>query len=130
MQKDMAMRFLSMIKSSETWRAGPPPQALMEGVGKLAEDAAKAGVMVDMGGLLPSSAGARITLSGGGKVAVIDGPFSEAKELVGGYAIFNVTSKQDAIAWATRLIDLHKQHWKGWEGEIEIRQLMDAPPRT
>jgi hypothetical protein len=122
------MRFMTLVKSAETWRASPPPKELIEAIGKLGETATKAGVMVDMGGLAPSAAGARVTLSGGGQVAVNDGPFTEAKEVVGGYAIFNVESKQEAIEWSIRFMELHKQHWKGWEGEVEIRQLMDGPP--
>ena len=118
------MRFLSMVKSSESLRQGPPPAALMEAVGKLAEDAAKAGVMVEMGGLLPSAMGARVRLSGG-KVSVIDGPFAEAKEVVGGYAIFSVDTKEEAIEWARRLMALHQQHMPEWEGECEIRQLAE-----
>jgi hypothetical protein len=125
---DATMRFMTLVKSAETWRASPPPKELIEAIGKLGETATKAGVMVDMGGLAPSAAGARVTLSGGGKVAVNDGPFTEAKEVVGGYAIFNVESKQEAIEWSIRFMELHKQHWKGWEGEVEIRQLMDGPP--
>jgi hypothetical protein len=113
-----------MVKSSETFRQGPPPTALMEAVGKLAEEAKKAGVMVEMGGLLPSAAGARVRLSGG-KVSVIDGPFAEAKEVVGGYAIFSLDSKEEAIEWARRLMALHQQHMPEWEGECEIRQLAE-----
>jgi len=121
------MRFMCMVKSAETWRAGPPPKSLFEAIGQLGEEATKAGVMVEMGGLLPTSAGARVTLSSG-KVSVTDGPFTEAKEVVGGYAVYDVKSKKEAIEWSKRFMDLHKEHWKGWEGEVEIRQLMEAPP--
>ena len=96
-------------------------------MGKFIEETAKAGVLVDTGGLLPSAMGARVRLSGG-KVTVIDGPFTEAKEVIGGYAVFNVKSKQEAIEWVKRFIGLHKEHWKGWEGESEIRQLMEYGP--
>jgi hypothetical protein len=122
------MRFMTLVKSAEKLRSGPPPKELIDAIGKLGEEATKAGAMVDMGGLMPSAAGARVVLSGSGKVTVIDGPFTEAKEVVGGYAVFNVKSKEEAIAWSTRFMDLHKQHWKGWEGEIELRQMMDGPP--
>ena len=120
------MRFITMVKSAETGRAGPPPKELMEAIGKLGAEAAEAGVMVEMGGLLPTAAGARVTLAGG-RVTVTDGPFTEAKEVVGGYAVYDVKSKQEAIEWSVRFMDLHKQHWKGWEGEVEIRQFMDRP---
>jgi hypothetical protein len=124
---EQTMRFMTMVKSTEDLRANPPPQALMEAVGQLAETATKAGLMVDMGGLLPTAAGARVTLTRG-KISVIDGPFSEAKEVIGGYAIFEVPSKDEAIAWSKRLLNLHIQHWSDWSGEIEIRQLADQPP--
>jgi hypothetical protein len=119
---DKTMKFMTMVKSAE--KGAQPPQELMAAIGKLGEEAAKAGVMVEMGGLLPSAMGARVRLSGG-KVTVIDGPFAEAKEVIGGFAVFNVKSKEEAIEWTRRFMDLHKEHWKGWEGETEIRQLME-----
>jgi hypothetical protein len=120
------MKFMTMVKSAE--KSGPPPQELMAAMGSFIEEAVKAGVVVDMGGLMPSAMGARVRLADG-KVTVIDGPFTEAKEVIGGYAVFNVKSKAEAIEWATRFIELHQQHWKGWQGESEIRQLEEyAPP--
>ncbi len=121
------MRFMTMIKSAEDFRAGPPPRELMEAIGRLGAEAAQAGVMVEMGGLMPSAVGARIRLARG-KLTVHDGPFAEAKEVVGGYALFNVKSKDDAVAWSRRMLELHQRHWPVWEGEIEIRQLFDGPP--
>jgi hypothetical protein len=118
------MRFLNMIKGSEN--VGPPPKALMAAVAKLGEEATKAGVLIETGGLFPSALGARVRLSGG-NLAVTDGPFTEVKELIGGYAVFDVKSKQEAISWASRFMQLHKDHWPGWEGEAEIRQIFDAP---
>ncbi len=121
------MRFMSMVKSSETYRQGPPPQALMDAVARLGEEATKAGAMVDMGGLLPTAmGGCRVRLSNG-KLTVTDGPFSEAKEVIGGYAVFSVKTKEEAIEWAKRLMHLHKHHWPEWEGEIELRQMFDGP---
>jgi hypothetical protein len=121
----VTMRFMIMIKASE--QVGPPTPALMEAMGKRMGELMGSGVMVDAGGLLPSPAGARVRLSGG-RVATIDGPFAEAKELVGGYSIVQVAARQEAIGLATELIQMHKDHWPGWEGEAEIRQLADAPP--
>ncbi len=118
------MRFMTMVKGAEN--AGPPPKGLIEAIAKLGEEAAKIGVMVETGGLLPSARGARIRLSSG-KLTVTDGPFTEAKELIGGYAVYDVKSKEEAIEWSRRFMNLHKEHWKGWEGEIEIRQMMEAP---
>jgi len=92
------------------------------------KDAAKAGVFVEMGGLLPTAMGARVRLAGG-KVTVTDGPFSEAKEVIGGYAVYDVKTKAEAIEWTKRFLDLHKKHWPSWEGEVEVRQLFDAGGR-
>ncbi len=116
------MRFLSMVKHSEG-KSSPPSQALMEAMDKLLQDAAKEGcVMVQSGGLFPTNAGARVRLAGG-KIAVTDGPFTEAKEVVGGYAIFDVPSKAQMIRLTERFMALHKTHMPGWEGECELRQV-------
>jgi hypothetical protein len=118
------MRFMTIVKSAEN--AGPPPQALMDAIAKLGEEAARAGTLVEMGGLFPTAMGARVRLSKG-QLNVTDGPFTEAKEVVGGYAIHEVKSKQEAIDAAVRFMELHKKHWPGWEGETEVRQLFEAP---
>jgi hypothetical protein len=113
-----------LVKSSE--RAVPPPKALMDAIGKLGAEAMQAGVMVETGGLLPSALGARVRLSNG-NLTVTDGPFAESKELIGGYAVYQVPSKNEAIEWTYRFMQLHLEHWPGWEGESEIRQIFDAP---
>ncbi len=59
----------------------------------------------------------------GGKLSVIDGPFTEAKEIIGGYAQFELNSKQEAVESAVRFMELHKKYWPGWEGETEVRQM-------
>ena len=118
------MRFMTIVKSAES--AVPPPQALIDAIGKLGQEAAGKGVMVEMGGLLPTAMGARIRLAGG-TLTVTDGPFSEAKEVVGGYAVYTVKSKAEALDWAKRFLEPHRQHWKGWEGEVELRQIMEFP---
>lgn len=118
------MRFMTLVKAHET--AGPPPQALIDAIARLGEDAATAGRLVEMGGLFPSIAGARVRLARG-KITVTDGPFSEAKEVVGGYAVFELGSKQEAIEQAVRFMELHQRHWPGWEGETEVRQVATAP---
>ncbi len=74
---------------------------------------------------MPSALGARVRLSGG-KLTVTDGPFAEAKEVIGGYAVFQVSSKEEAIEQTVRFMELHKKHSPGWEGETEIRQVFDA----
>ncbi len=114
------MKFMMIVKSAE--RSGPPPQELMEAIGKLSEEAVKAGTMLGSGGLGPTALGARVRLSDG-KVTVTDGPFTEAKEMIGGYAQFELNSKQEAIQGAIKFMELHKKYWPGWEGETEIRQM-------
>ncbi len=113
------MRFMMIVKCAENW--GAPPKELMDAIAKLGAEATKAGEMVETGGLAPTAAGARVRLSGG-KLAVTDGPFTEAKEVVGGYAVFELKSKEEAVERAMRFMELHAQHWPGWEGETEIRQ--------
>ena len=114
------MRFLTMVKSKEP--SAPPPPQLMEAIAKLGEQAARSGELVLTGGLLPSAMGARVRLSGG-ELRVIDGPFTEAKEIVGGFAIYEVDSKEKAIDATLRFMKLHQEHWPGWEGETEIRPM-------
>jgi hypothetical protein len=114
------MRFMMIVKHAES--SGFPPKELMEAIGKLAEEESKAGTMIGSGGLGPTALGARVRLSGG-QVKVIDGPFTEAKEVVGGYAQFELKSKKEAIESAVRFMELHKKYWPGWEGETEVRQM-------
>ena len=114
------MRYMMIVKAAEN--QGPPPKALMDAIDKLSEDASKAGTMLGGGGLGPTGLGARVRLSGG-KVTVTDGPFTEAKEVVGGYAQFEFKTKKEAVDAAVRFMELHKQHWPGWEGETEVRQM-------
>ena len=114
------MRFMMIVKSAE--RSGPPPKKLMEAINKLSEEAVQKGSMLGAGGLGPTANGARVRLSGG-KVSVVDGPFTEAKEIIGGYAQFELQSKEEAIRSAVRFMELHKEHWPGWEGETEVRQM-------
>ncbi len=118
------MRFMTMVKGHEN--AGPPPKELMDAIAKLGEEGTKAGTLLETGGLYASTMGARVRLSGG-KVTVTDGPFTETKEVVGGYAIFELQSKEEAIEATLRFMELHKKHWPGWEGETEIRRIFDAP---
>jgi len=114
------MRFMTMVKSPEA--QGPPPQALMDAIAKLGEEGFKNGTLVEMGGLFPSAAGARVRVAKG-KVTVTDGPFTEAKEVIGGYAVFELKSKAEAVKAAERFMELHQKHWPGWEGETEVRQV-------
>jgi len=114
------MRYMMIVKHKEN--QGPPPRALMEAIGKLAEQETKSGKMLGSGGLKGSDTGARVRLAGG-KVSVLDGPFTEAKEVIGGYAQFEFKSKEEAVQAAVGFMELHRQHWPGWEGETEVRQM-------
>src|ERR1700680_4199198 len=114
------MRFMMIVKHAE--KQGPPPKQLMDAIAKLAEEAAKAVTMLGSGGLGPTALGARVRRSGG-QVTVTDGPFTEAKEVVGGYAQFELKSTEEAVQYAVRFMELHKKHWPGWEGETEVRQM-------
>ena len=120
------MRFMTLIKSAENSTIGPPPAELLQAIGRLGGEAAQAGVLVDTAGLMPTAVGARVRLEGG-KISTSEEPIASGHEVVGAYAIFNVQSKQDAVEWAKRFMELHKEHWKGWQGETEVRQVMEAP---
>src|ERR1700682_3650225 len=115
----MPMRFMMIVKSAEN--SGPPPKALMDAMAKIAEEATKSGEMIDSGGLASTAWGARVQLSGG-KGAETDGHFTEAKEVFGGYAVFELKSKKEAIERAVAFMELHRQHWPGWEGVTEVRE--------
>ena len=113
------MRFLVMHKSNEENEAGVPPSPeLMENMGKLMEESARAGVLLAAEGVHPSSRGARLSFSGGRRT-VTDGPFAEAKELIAGFAVLQVDSKEVAIEWATRFADVIG------DVDIEVRQVVE-----
>src|SRR6202171_5956517 len=116
------MRFMVMVKATaETEKEGalPDPQLLIE-MGKYNEELIKAGVLLALDGLHPSSKGARVRFSGKSRT-VIDGPFTEAKELIAGYSILQVKSLQEAIEWVKRGPNCSPTG----EGEVEIRQLFE-----
>src|SRR3989442_5083606 len=116
------MRFMMMVKANKDTEAGVmPEEKLIAAMGKYNEELSKAGVLLDLSGLQPSAKGARIKFSGG-KRTVIDGPFTEAKELIAGYWLIQVKSKEEAIEWAKRA---PAPHGEGKEGEIELRQLFE-----
>ena len=118
------MRFMFIVRSDH---AGPPPPALLEAMHKLANREIKAGRMLDNGGLMPLATGAQVRVTNG-KLSVIDGPFVEAKEVVGGYAVFELQGKEEALASATEFMQLHKDLFPGWEGTCELRAFASPPP--
>lgn len=115
------MRFMMIVKASKEFEAGQmPSDELIAAMGKYNEEMVKAGVLVELAGLQPTSKGARIQFSGG-KKTVVDGPFAETKEVIGGFWIINVKSKEEAMEWAMRA---PAPHGDGKDAEIEIRQIM------
>lgn len=115
------MRFIMLVKHAE--KQGPPPKALMDAITELAQGDAQAGRLLDSGGLAPMAMSTRVRVSGG-QVKVLDGPFTEAKEVVGGFAQMEFPSKEEAVKAAVVFMELHRRHWPGWEGETEVRQKM------
>lgn len=114
------MRVLSTVKSSPD--LGPPPEALMTAIDTYAAQATRDGYLIDTGGLLPG----RFVQLRAGKVDVTDGPFTETKEIVGGYAIFECRSLDEAMEFAVRFMEIHKENWPEWEGEVEVRPMFGA----
>jgi hypothetical protein len=119
------MKYLTFIRHSESYRQAGPPAALMEAMGEFVQKSLKEGTLVETGGLLPSKDGARVRLANG-NITVTDGPFTESKEVIGGYAIINVKSKADAIRIAEEFMELHRKHWPAFEGESEVRPMYES----
>jgi hypothetical protein len=110
-----------LVKSCQ---AGAPPKRLFEELDKLADKAIKSGAMIDSGGLMPlPMGGAHIKLEGG-KVSVIDMPLVESKEVVGGYAIFEFKTREEAIQSGVDFMNVHREFGEGWEGTCEMRPMM------
>jgi hypothetical protein len=118
------MRFLALVRGPEA--AGAPPKELEDAMLELIKDGAASGALVETGGLASTAQG-KIFRSTKGKLKVIDGPFAEAKEVIGGYAILEVASKQEAIDWTTRFMRLHTDLWPAYEFETELREMHMAP---
>jgi hypothetical protein len=118
------MKYLTFIRHPESHRETPPPPALMQAMGEFVAKSTKDGTLVDTGGLLPSKEGVRLRLAKG-KLTVTDGPFSESKEVIGGWAILNAATKAEAIRIATEFMELHRKHWPEFEGESEVRPMFD-----
>lgn len=119
------MRYLSIIKSGE--HQGPAPQALQDAMGRLIDESLKNGSLVQTGGLGASASGFRVRRAGG-KLTVTDGPFSEAKEVIGGYAVLEWASREQAVESTLAFMRLHAEHWPAWEGECEVRPITFLAP--
>lgn len=119
------MRYMIIVTGSENLAAsGPPPAALIEAIDRLSEEAIKKGTLVSFGGLQPTSSGTRMRIRNG-KITTTDGPFTESKEVIGGFSIINAASKEAAVEEARNFMELHRVHWPKWEGEIEIRLMYE-----
>jgi hypothetical protein len=116
------MKFLMMIKHAETYRQQQIPQGLMDAMGKFVEESFKKGILKDTGGLKSTSEGFRVR-SSGGKLTTTDGPFTETKEVVGGYALVEVPSKQEARELARQFMEIHRVHWPEFDGTSEVREV-------
>jgi len=123
------MRYLVLLEGPEA--TTPPPPALMEGIAVLGEQATRSGSLLDTAGLASSSLGSRVSVTSGG-LSVMDGPFTESKELIS-YALYEVSSKEEAVEWTKRFMMLHKDLWPGWEGEARVLKVFGpedfAPPQ-
>jgi hypothetical protein len=115
------MRFLSFVRITEG-TGQRPSEKLMADMGRLIGEMREAGVLLDTAGLRPTSEGKRVRLSHG-KQRVTDGPFTETKEVVGGYAMLNAASMEEALEWTSRFLGVHGEEW---EIECEVRQVDDA----
>ena len=117
------MKYMILVKATKDSEAGKmPPESLIAEMVGFHEEMAKAGVLVDGSGLRPSKNGWRIKYGKGGKRSFVDGPFTETKELVAGYTIINVKSREEAIAWTKRFPN---PSIDGGEGEIEVREYFE-----
>ena len=117
------MRVLTLIKYSE--HLGPPPASLGEGMARDLPRLDELVTIVDSRSLLPTAAAGAVLRTDGDRASVIDGPFTEAKELVGGYAIAEVETFDQAVEAARGFLEMSARHWPGWSGEAEVRQIAD-----
>lgn len=122
------MRYMVFVKMAED--IGDAPPELVEAMGKGIGEAFADGSMVDAGGLYPTAQSTEIRVAGG-NLTVSDGPYTEVKELVGGYAILEARSQEEAVAAARRVAEIHQEHWPEWEGAVEVRRIAgpdEGPP--
>ena len=122
---------MMMMKPGASYEAGLPPNPeLIQGIGKLTEEMTRRGVLVQTGGLLPSARGGARVRIGGGKLAVTDGPFAETKELIGGFAVVDVATREEALTLARQFMEIHAVALgPSYEAECEIRQMFDGDCR-
>jgi hypothetical protein len=120
------MRYMMFIKHGENIDISKVPQSLFGAMDELVQRNLKSGAVIETAGLQPSKAGTRIRQSKG-KLTRTDGPFTEAKEIVGGFAIMECKTRDEAIAHAREFMELHLEHWPEFEGECEVRPYETGP---
>ena len=123
------MRYMVMLSMRSD--VGPPPPELMEAMDAAMGESFASGLMIDGGGLMDDRA-TTFTLRSGA-LTQTDGPYAEAKEVVGGYAVLDVRSHEEAVESARRMMQLHLDHWPGWEGSCDVRRIegpQDGPPQA
>jgi hypothetical protein len=118
------MKYFTFIRHAESYRDTGPPPALLDAMGRFVQKSLQDGSLVDTGGLLPTKDGFRLRLSKGA-ISMTDGPFSETKEVIGGWAIINADSKDEALRIAREFMELHRKHWPQFEGEAEVRPMFE-----
>jgi len=118
------MKYLMLIRHAESYRSQPIPQGLLDAMGVFVTAGFKSGVLKDTAGLKATAEGFRVR-SSGGKLHTTDGPFTESKEIIGGYALVDVKSRDEALDIARQFMELHRVHWPAFEGDCEVRPLED-----
>jgi hypothetical protein len=116
------MRALVLLKMSE--QVGQPPESLFQAMDETIKEIEKTITIVDTNGLVPTAEAATKIQVTGGKTTVLDGPFAESRELVGGYALVEADTYEQAVEAARKIVQVHTDHWPTWEGEAEVRQIM------
>lgn len=123
------MKYMMFIRHAENFTMEDVPPSLFGAMGEFVEESLKNGSIIETAGLRPTREGKRVRVSGG-KLTVVDGPFTETKEVVGGYAMIEAKTYEDAMALATKFMEIHRVHWPQFEGACEVRPLdnAEAPP--
>ena len=118
------MRYMMLIKHPDDYHHKDVPPSLFPAMGEFVQESIRKGVLLDGAGLKPLTYATRVRLAGG-KIKVTDGPFAEAKEVVGGYSICEFKTHEEAIEMAKGFMEVHRIHWPSFEGECEVRPLED-----
>jgi hypothetical protein len=128
-ERETHMRYMLFIKHTEDYYGKTPTPELMKAMGEFVVPHLKSGKFVEAAGLMSTRRGKKIQLRNG-KISVIDGPFTESKEIIGGYTLIDVASDQEALDLARQFVELHRIHAPGMEVECELRPLQTGMPGT